>query len=252
MPNSTLARLFQETAMRGSADAGFGVEWYAAHHSIWVIHDLTIEHRRPIHYRDELAITTWVSDIQRVRSHREYLARNVKTGEIVACGRAYWAHLDTRTMLPARIPINITEFFGPNGISAIARLKPRAYPLPANVAPREYHVTRRVQRYEADGMQHANNAVYLDWLEEALADAAPPSTALRSAQDARILCVRRHDIEYVRSALPGDDVIISVRLAGMGQCASAWNLEITRAGETLVRDHITAFWLDADRRPVRW
>lgn len=232
--------------MRGSADAGFGVEWYAAHHSIWVIHALTIEHLRPIHYLDELAITTWVSDIQRVRSHREYLAHDAKTNEIVACGRAYWAHLDSQTLMPARIPSDITEFFRPNGISAMARLKPRAYPLAARSAPSDFCVTRRVQRYEADGMQHVNNAIYLDWLEEALADAIADVSS-RSRQ----LFVRRHDIEYVRSALPGDEVEIAARLVGAGQCASAWSLEITRAGEMLVRDHITALWVNENNKPIR-
>jgi acyl-CoA thioesterase FadM len=212
-----------------------------------VIHDLTIEHLRPIRYLDELAITTWVSDIQRVRSHREYLARNVTTNEMVACGRAYWAHLDSQTMMPARVPASIVEILEPNGVRAISRLKPRAYPLPAHLLPREHRVARRVQRYEADGMQHVNNAVYFDWLEEALADAvADISSPTRS------LCVRRHDIKYIRSALPGDDVEIAARLVGAGRCASAWSLEITRAGEILVRDHITAFWRDENGKPQQF
>jgi acyl-CoA thioesterase FadM len=257
LPNSALARLFQETAMRASADAGYGIEWYTTHSSLWVIHQLTVEHLRAIRYGDELAVTTWLSDAQRVRCHREYLARDAATGEIVAHGRADWAHLDRYTLFPARIPADILERFEPNGIRAIPHVKPRAYPLPAHLAPIESHVTRHIQRYEADGMQHVNNAVYLDWFEEALADAVEDSilrlhsASLRSAQDALHLCVRRHDIEYVRAALPGDDVEIVARLVGAGRCASAWALEVTRAGELLVRDHITAFWRDANGRPAR-
>src|SRR5512142_2361240 len=94
LPNRVLAHLFQETAMRDSADAGFGVTWYLTHSSVWVIREMILEHLRPIHYLDELAVTTWVSDMQRVRAYREYLARNAATGEVVAAGHAYWAHLD--------------------------------------------------------------------------------------------------------------------------------------------------------------
>ena len=267
LPNSTLARLFQETAMRGSADAGFGVEWYSKNHSTWVIHQLTLEHLRAIHYRDEIAITTWVSDIRRVFSHREYVARNVATNEIVARGRANWLHLNPTTMMPMRVPVDIVWLFNPNGVSAVPRTEPRVYPAPRT--SREFQMTRRVQRYEADGMKHVNNAIYFDWIEEAIAEAAHPSTLLHSAQDAtplrsahpernetdpldaRHLCVRRHDIEYLHGAVPGDKVEITARLVGAGQCAHAWQIEIARAGETLVRDRIVAVWRNADGRVVR-
>jgi acyl-CoA thioesterase FadM len=89
--------------------------------------------------------------------------------------------------------------------------------------------------------------MYIDWLEEALADAIATRW-----NDARRLCVYRHDIEYARSAVPGDVVMIDVRLIGVGKTASAWNLEIKRGDELLVRDHITALWVDQTGKPVRW
>lgn len=108
-------------------------------------------------------------------------------------------------------------------------------------------MTRRVYRCEADEVKHVNNAMYLDWLEEALAEA---TADLASPQ--RRLCVYRHDSEYVRSAVPGDDVIIDVRLIGAGKTASAWNLEIKRGDELLVRDRITALWVNDAGEPFRW
>lgn len=253
LPNSTLARFFQETVIRDSAKVGYDVTLYSTYNGVWLIHDLTLERARPIHFDDELTITTWVSDYQRVRSHREYVARNTRTNEIVARGRAYWVYLNQATLMPMRITGEIIAQFAPNGVPAVSRAKPRAYPPPPIDIP-EFFVTRRVQRYEADGMQHVNNAVYIDWLEEALADAVAnhPSTALRSVQDASRLCVYRHDIEYARSAMPGDEVTISVRLVGVGKTASAWKLEIKRDDELLVRDHITALWMNQTGKPVKW
>ena len=259
LPNSTLQRLCQETAMQASTDAGFGAQYYLEHNSVWVIHQMTLEHARPIHYLDELAITTWVSDFQRVRSHREYLARNVATNEIVARGRAYWAHLNRETLMPMRIPVDLSTLIAADGIRAVTHTQPRNFAAPPFAFP-DYRTTRRVFRYEADEMQHVNNAMYIDWLEEALNDAitdssTPSSTRIarsESAQSHKRLCVYRHDIEYMRSALPGDDVDILVRLVGVGQTASAWNLEITRNSESLVKDHVTTLWVNSAGKPVQW
>jgi acyl-CoA thioesterase FadM len=246
LPNGTLFRLFQETAMRVTRDAGFGVEWFMERHTVWLVYQMTVEHLRPIRYPDELAVTTWLSDAQKVRTHREYLARNAATNEVVARGRAYWVHLSGETFLPARIPPEVIARFQPNGVCAVPHSEPRAYALPAYLPPLEYRARRPVNRYEADGLQHVNNAVYVDWLEEALAD-----TVAHLASPTRRLCVRRHDIEYARSALPGDEVEIVTRLVGAGQCVSAWQLEIRRAEELLVRDHITALWVDSAGKPSR-
>ena len=246
LPNSALFRLFQETAMRVTRDAGFGVEWFMERRTVWFVHQMTVEHLRPIHYPDELAVTSWLSDAQKVRTHREYLARNATTDEIVARGRAHWVYLTGETLMPTRIPAELIARFQPNGIRAVPRIEPRAYTLSPNIAPLEYRTRHRVQRYEADGMQHVNNAVYIDWLEEALADAVAHLTS-----PARQLCVRRHDIEYARSAVPGDEVEIVTRLIGAGHCASAWQLEIKRGDESLGRDHITALWQDAVGKPIQ-
>jgi YbgC/YbaW family acyl-CoA thioester hydrolase len=150
-------------------------------------------------------------------------------------------------------PSDIVECFAPNGIRAVPRLEPRAYALPPNIAPIEPRACRRAQRYEADEMQHVNNAVYVDWLEEALADAVAlrhPKWGEAESNVAR-LCVRRHDIEHARSARPDDTIEIVTRPVGMGHCVRAWQLEVRRTEELLVRDHITTLWVDATGKPVR-
>ncbi len=246
LPNGTLQRLFQETATLATRDVGYEVRYHAERESIWIVHRITLEHSRPVRYPDELTITTWLSDTQKVRTHREYLARNVQTNEIVARARAHWVHLDAKTLRPLRLPAELFEKFAPNGKSALVQIEPRAYPAPQFDLP-EFRVTRRVYRYEADEVKHVNNAMYIDWVEEALNDALAARW-----NDARRLCVYRHDIEYVRSALPGDEVEIVVRLIGAGKTASAWNLEIIRGDELLVRDHITALWINQAGKPVKW
>lgn len=244
LPMSALFRLFQETAMRVTRAAGYGVEWFVERQTVWVLRAMTVEHLRAIRYPDELDVSSWLSDAGKVRVHREYLARDAATGTVVARGRGEWVHLDGATMFPARIPAEILARMQPNGVRAVPRLTPRAYAAPR--APSAYRTRRRVQRYETDGLQHVNNAVYIDWLEEALADTVAPFTS-----SACQLRVRRHDIEYVRAALPHDDIEIAVRQIGAGHCASAWEMTIQRGDELLVRDQITALWVDATGRPTR-
>lgn len=240
LPNRVLAQLFQETSMRASTDAGYNVDWYALNETVWVIRAMTLEHLRPIRYPDELEITTWLAEMQRVRAFRQYLARHTATGEVVARANVYWAHLDRASLLPARIPQSIVDDLAPNGAYAVPRKQPRSFPAPARAC--EIHSRRHVQHYEADGLQHVNNTIYLDWLEEPLrALVAPP----------RRLCVRRHDIEYVRGAVPGDELEITTRLTGVGRCATTWAQEITRGDEVVVRNRMVAVCLDDAGRPTR-
>jgi len=246
LPNSTLQRLFQETATLATRDAGYDVRYHAERESIWVVYQMTLEHSRPIRYPDALAITTWLSDAQKVRTHREYLARNAQTNEIVARGRAYWVHLHAKTLRPLRVPQELFDTFQPNGASALVHIEPRTYPEARFTVP-IFRTMRRVYHYEADEVQHVNNAIYIDWLEEALHDAV-----MAHWNDARRLCVYRHDVEYVRSAVPGDEVAIRVRLVGAGKTASVWNLEIQRGDELLVHDHITALWVNETGKPMKW
>jgi acyl-CoA thioesterase FadM len=64
--------------------------------------------------------------------------------------------------------------------------------------------------------------------------------------------VHRHDIEYLQSALPGDNVNINVKLVGVGKTASTWDLKIKRGNELIVQDRITALWVNQAGKPVRW
>lgn len=251
LPNSALARLFQETAMRATTKAGYASDWFTARKIVWVVHEMTLEHLRPIHYDDELEISTWLSDMQRVRTHREYLARNAATDEIVARGRAHWAHLSSETLMPARIPQEISERFAPNGMVAVPHLEPRRY-APPSPAPRAFLSSRRVQRYETDAMQHVNNTVYFDWIEETVADAAEEwAGKMFGTGGAARLCVRRHDIAYVRPALARDAVEIVAEQIGAGQCTIVLSVRVKRDNELLVRDQVTALWVDGNGKPIR-
>jgi acyl-CoA thioester hydrolase len=64
----------------------------------------------------------------------------------------------------------------------------------------------RVRHYEADALGHVNNAAYLHYLEQAAIEhSAAVGYPLRRYQEmGTLFIVRRHEIDYLRPASPGD------------------------------------------------
>jgi acyl-CoA thioester hydrolase len=64
----------------------------------------------------------------------------------------------------------------------------------------------RVRHYEADAVGHVNNAAYLHYLEQAAIEhsAAIGYPLGRYREMGTLFIVRRHEIEYLRPASPGD------------------------------------------------
>src|SRR3712207_83209 len=64
----------------------------------------------------------------------------------------------------------------------------------------------RVRHYEADALGHVNNAAYLHYLEQAAIEhTAAVGYPLRRYQEmGTLFIVRRHEVDYLRPASPGD------------------------------------------------
>ncbi len=75
-------------------------------------------------------------------------------------------------------------------------------------APADRHVlTRAVEPSDIDELGHVNNGVYVRWVQEAAishwgTDADPADQA------ALFWVVTRHEIDYLRAAMPGDGIVI--------------------------------------------
>jgi acyl-ACP thioesterase len=88
------------------------------------------------------------------------------------------------------------------------------------VAGRPFRLT--VRPHDLDPLGHANNAAYLEWLEEALV--ADGDTAERAG-----ILPRSVRLEYLASAGPGDELEIATRQAG-----GEWQARILRTDGTVV------------------
>jgi acyl-CoA thioesterase FadM len=156
-----------------------------------------------------------------VIGHRRIWARRLgecrlADGRIAARVTTDWVLLDARNRV-VRIPVDFgVAFTNPEVESEILRV-------PAPTGPAVHTTELTVQRSDLDPLDHVNNAVYLDWLEEALDAAGWLEDGDRVARSWRL--------EYLASAERRD--VVTVELRGGPR---DWTGRIRRAdGAELVR-----------------
>lgn len=237
--HANYVRFMQEAAIEASTAAGFSPEWYREHGASWVIRRLEIRYHAQVYYNEELEITTWVSDLKRVTSHREYALTRLRDGAPVARARVNWVYLDLRTGAPVRIPEYFREAFQPSNELEELGLR-LTKPQPTENAQR-YRNHRRVQTFELDTMQHVHHAAYLGWIEQAYFDAireAGHPLASMLSQGWNVV-QGGHEIEYFEPALDNDEIEIVSWICEMAKVRGAWTHEIYNAktNKLLARDY---------------
>jgi YbgC/YbaW family acyl-CoA thioester hydrolase len=244
----TYVRYMQEAAIEASAAVGFDPDWYRAHGTGWVIRRLAVRCHAAAAYGDEVAVTTWVSEMRGVRSTREYDLRRGRDGARLARARVHWVYLDGATGAPTRFPAGFAEAFAPSGEVADLGVRLRRG-RPAGESFR-YSSRRRVEFHELDTARHVNNAVYVQWLGQAYRDAL--RAAGHPAEDGRLPWHAAYDVEYLVAAVEGDEVEIVSRLAETSRLRQAWLQEVVNAasGKLLARASSLAVFLGRDGRPV--
>jgi acyl-CoA thioester hydrolase len=117
-----------------------------------------------------------------------------------------------------------------------------------------YRLTVTVQPSDIDSLRHANNLVYLRWVQEA---AIAHSTACGlSEADYRArgqsFVVRKHEIEYLRAAFEGETLTVETHVATMTRVTSLRRTRILRDGELLARAATEWAYVDVSRgRAIR-
>ena len=187
---STLLRYAQDIAWRHSEDLGFDRRWYTDRGRWWVVRSVDLRVLAPIGHGREppprngrpRASPDLGPPPRRVQPPRRNAGRARDDG-LGPPRRAWPGHADPRG-LRRRLP-------EPELSDDIIRVSlPEA---PAGAAALDL----RVRPHDLDPMAHVNNAVYLDWIEEAVAAAG--------GEAATAICEpvpRRVAIEYAASAEP--------------------------------------------------
>ena len=158
---SAVLRYAQDLAWVHSTALGFDRAWYAERGLTWLVRAAELAVTGPIAVGATLTATTRVVGFRRVWSRRrtEFVDGD---GGPLAWIHIDWVLLDVRGA-PTRIPPVFEEIFqAPAAALGLGRVV--IGDAPANATRRRFSVRPQ----ELDPLDHANNAVYADWLEEAV------------------------------------------------------------------------------------
>lgn len=218
MRTSSLLRYAQDIAWRHSEHLGFDRAWYLERGLGWVVRGVDLELHAPVPMGHTLRVSTAVVGHRRIWARRLGECR-LADGRLAARVTTDWVLLDGRNRI-VRIPDDFgVAFLNPEMDSEILRVPaPAGEPVAAT--------TLAVRRTDLDPLDHVNNAIYVDWLTEAL-DAAGWAARMEPTGRAG----RRVRLEYLASAEHGNAV--TVELFG---APAAWSARIRRSdGADLLR-----------------
>ena len=222
---SVLLRYAQDVAWHHSASRGFGRAWYAERGLSWLVRTAEVAVLAPIEVGSEIQGTTRVVGWRRVWARRFTDFRD-SAGSLVGWTQIDWVLLD-RSGAPTRIPGEIDAVFAaPTVPSGLARVTL------GDIPPDARRLDLPVRPQELDPMGHVNNAVYADWLDEAVI-AAGDRPATRAIP-------RLARLEYAAPAAAGSVVVASVWPEDGG-----WSLRLRDDTE---RDLVRARLEATDRR----
>ncbi len=226
-----LLRYCELIANAASTAAGFGDQWYVGRGEGWVVYRQTLELAAPAHTADLLELSTWVQSYTRVSAQRNYRVRLAATGATVARASTTWAYIDRARLLPRRIPQEILTNIPLHDQPGLPD-RP-AWGLAVADAPLAA-TSWRARIYEADRLRHINNCVYSDWLHEAASLAMAEWRTRNDALGAicqRQLLPRRMTLHYLRSAVPGDQVVLTTSPIRVGSFGLVVDQRITLADD---------------------
>jgi len=186
---SALLGYVQDVAWRHSETLGFPRAWYRARGYAWLVRAVEVRLVGPAADGETVTATTRLTGYRKVVARRETEIRG-PGGEIRAVVLIDWAMTD------GRVPIRIPAAFDRAPVDGPGPFTPIRVDLPPS--PPEAAGLRLTPRLrELDPMNHANNGVYLDWLDEAVAAAGPAGAGAIHGFP------RTYRMAYLRPATPG-------------------------------------------------
>ncbi len=122
--------------------------------------------------------------------------------------------------------------------------------------PAIYEHRHVVRDDEIDGQGHANNVIYVRWMQDAaVAHSSAQGWTPERYQSAGLGWVARsHYIEYRSPAFAGDEIVVRTWVAGMQRVSSRRQFEILRAADELLLARAETNWAFvrfADHRLLR-
>lgn len=109
-----------------------------------------------------------------------------------------------------------------------------------------------VRTYELDMLGHVNNAVYLNWLEEArLAAMQACGYEVRSLSQDWLTNIVRAEIDFRTPTFYGDEILVTTELEAVGRTSFTLQSEILKlpGRQVVATCRAVLVWLDLGGRP---
>jgi acyl-ACP thioesterase len=159
-----LLDLFQEAAGNSATSFGWGSDALLAQGKTWVLSRFHLRLRALPSWRDEIAVETWPSGVQRVFALREFRATHAD-GTLLAEATSAWLLVAVPSKRPLRPPPEIEAIAAGTPPRVIEDL---FEPLPAPGPTAAPGPATRIGRFDLDLNAHANNVAIFRALLETL------------------------------------------------------------------------------------
>ncbi|MGE5462353.1 MAG: thioesterase family protein, partial [Syntrophothermus sp.] len=195
-------RYLLETAWDWGIAIGWDADYSQNPDVLWLIRETEISFLQPLRHNDEFDFTIWMVHWQRVRGTRCFELTRKGSGEVIAQGTQQIVYVDAKTGRPINLPQDeIARFHLEN---------PRVFPFERfpKIAPVEnpFRMQRPVELMDLDSYDHVNNAIYVNYAEEAAAQdfsarGWPPA---KLAEAGLMIATRCIHFQYLSLAIWGE------------------------------------------------
>jgi acyl-CoA thioester hydrolase len=195
---------------------------------LWMIRESEINFIAPLSYNEIFDFTIWMVSWQRVRGIRAFEMVRKSDGAIIAQGTQQIVSFDAATLRPLNLPEHLLEKY---------RIEePRQFPVTRfprlSAPPASAQVTQRVVEWaDLDQMEHVNNAIYLDYVDEATAQdfATRGWNPVELKNQNRMVTTRRVHIQYQSPALWCETLNINTYPLSLHESGGSCCVSIIRA-----------------------
>ncbi len=184
----------------------------------WVVRRTVFDVHRFPQYLEEIDLTTWCGGVGSRWAERRTQMTSLD-GEVLIDAAALWVHVDSETLMPSRVPEDVTETLtissGGREVGAKLLLKSKLF------NDQSVHEMKWPLRFsDFDVVKHMNNAAYWEMVEEHLAIHSDVRAPLRAIVE-HIVQVE-HGQELVRRVSSNHDDLDLQLMVGTTLHAAMW------------------------------